>query len=158
MIGQLLLLLLVANGAPIIARNLLGTRGNWPVDFGGTFIDGRPLLGPSKTMRGVLAAVCTTGIVASLLGFPFVTGALFGLYTMVGDLVASFVKRRFGLPSSDSALGLDQSLEALCPVLLLRQYWSLSLADIIAVVVAFFVLEIVVSRVLYKLRIRQRAL
>jgi CDP-2,3-bis-(O-geranylgeranyl)-sn-glycerol synthase len=157
-IGQLLVLLVVANGAPIIARNLLGTRGNWPVDFGCVFVDRRPLLGPSKTIRGVLAAVCATGIVAFFLDVPFVIGALFGLYTMVGDLVASFLKRRLGLPSSDSALGLDQGLEALCPVLLLQQYWSLRFADIVAVVVAFFVLEIVLSRVLYKLHIRQRAL
>lgn len=157
-VGQLLVLLLVANGAPIIARNLLGTRGNWPVDFGRVFVDGRRLLGPSKTMRGVLAAVCATGIVALLLGHSFVIGALFGLYTMVGDLVASFLKRRLGLPSSDSALGLDQGLEALCPVLLFQKYWALRFADIVVVVAAFFVLEIVLSRVLYKLRIRQRAI
>jgi CDP-2,3-bis-(O-geranylgeranyl)-sn-glycerol synthase len=157
-LGQLLVLLLAANGAPIIARNLLGTRGNWPVDFGCVFVDGRRLLGTSKTIRGVLAAICATGVVALFLGDPFSIGALFGLYTMIGDLVASFCKRRLGLQSSESALGLDQSLEALCPVLLLRRYWSLHLADIVAVVIAFFVLEIVVSRVLYKLRIRQRAL
>ena len=157
-VGQLLGLLLVANGAPIIARNLLGNRGNWPVDYGRVFLDGRPLLGPSKTIRGILAAVCATAIAALFLGIPAVIGALFGLYTMAGDLVASFLKRRFGLPNSHSALGLDQGLEALCPVLVLRHYWSLGLADIVTVVVLFFVLEIVVSRVLFKLHIRQRAL
>ena len=157
-VGQLLVFLLVANGAPIIARNLLGSRGNWPVDCGRIFVDGRPLLGPSKTIRGLLAAVCASAIAALFFGVPAVIGALFGLYTMAGDLVASFLKRRLGLPSSRSALGLDQGLEALCPVLVLRQHWSLSLADIIAVVVVFFVLEIVVSRVLFKLHIRQQAL
>ena len=157
-VGQLLLLLLVANGAPIIARNRLGNRGDWPVDFGRVFVDGRPLLGPSKTIRGILAAVCATGFVALFLGESIVIGALFGLSAMVGDLVTSFVKRRLGLPSSSSALGLDQGLEALCPALVLGPYWSLRLADIVAVVVAFFVLEIVLSRVLYKLHIRNRAM
>jgi len=60
-IGQILSLLVVANGAPIIARELLGERGDWPLVFGWLFCDGRPLLGPSKTIRGVVAVVGATG-------------------------------------------------------------------------------------------------
>ena len=49
---ELLLLLGVANSAPIAARRLLGDRWAAPLDFGLNFVDGRPLLGRGKTIRG----------------------------------------------------------------------------------------------------------
>jgi CDP-2,3-bis-(O-geranylgeranyl)-sn-glycerol synthase len=154
--GHILVLLLVANGAPIMARKLFGTRFNWPLDGGYVFVDGRPLFGPAKTCRGFLAAVCATGIAAVLAGDTLGFGMLFGLYTMLGDVASSFIKRRLGIPSSDSAFGLDQSLEALCPLVVLRQHWSLHVQDMLAIVLAFWVLDIVLSQVLYRLHIRQR--
>jgi CDP-2,3-bis-(O-geranylgeranyl)-sn-glycerol synthase len=46
----------VADVAPIAAKHLLGARWQAPLDGGWRFVDGRPLLGPSKTWRGLLAA------------------------------------------------------------------------------------------------------
>jgi CDP-2,3-bis-(O-geranylgeranyl)-sn-glycerol synthase len=122
--GQILGLLVVANGAPIIARDVLGKRGDWPLDFGWLFCDGRPLFGPSKTIRGVVAAVGATGCAALLFGDDFATGAYVGLLAMMGDLLSSFLKRRLDIASSDSALGLDQGLEALVPVLVMQRPWD----------------------------------
>ncbi|MDH3598795.1 MAG: CDP-archaeol synthase [Candidatus Tectomicrobia bacterium] len=156
--GQILGLLLVANGAPIIARDLLGDRGHWPLDFGCVFFDGRPLLGPSKTIRGLVAAVGATGCAAPLLGYDFATGAYVGLLTMIGDLLSSFLKRRLGIASSDSALGLDQGLEALVPLLVLQEQWALRPSDMVAITAMFFVLDVALSRLLYKLHIRKRPL
>jgi hypothetical protein len=157
-IVQVLFLLIVANGVPILVRNLLGARFNQPVDFGVVWPDGRPLLGPTKTIRGILAALLITGLVAPFVGMPFVAGSFFGLCTMAGDLASSFIKRRFGIRSSERVLGLDQSLETLCPILVFRRQFALQLADILAIMVAFFVLEIVISRLLYRLHIRNRPL
>lgn len=157
-IGQILSLLVVANGAPIIARDLLGKRGDWPLDFGWLFFDGRPLLGPSKTIRGVVAAIGATGCAARLFGDDFATGAYVGLLAMVGDLLSSFLKRRLGIASSGRALGLDQGLEALVPLLAMQAPWALRLFDMVAIIVMFFIVDVVLSRLLYKLHIRERPL
>jgi CDP-diglyceride synthetase len=157
-IVQVLCLLIVANGAPIIARNLLGERYNRPIDGGVVFVDGHRLLGPTKTIRGIVAAVGATALMAPFVGLSCLTGALFGLYTMGGDLVTSFIKRRLGLSSSESVLGLDQGLEALCPILVFRARFALHLPEVLAIMVAFFLLEIVLSRLLYWLHIRNQPL
>jgi CDP-2,3-bis-(O-geranylgeranyl)-sn-glycerol synthase len=156
--GQILGLLVVANGAPIIARDLLGKRGAWPLDFGWLFCDGRPLFGPSKTIRGVVAAVGATGCAALLFGDDFATGAYVGLLAMSGDLLSSFLKRRLGMASSDSALGLDQGLEALVPVLVMQRPWALSLSDMLAIIALFFAVDVALSRLMYKLHIRDSPL
>ena len=62
LILQLLILLAVANGTPVIAKLLLGDKFAAPLDGGALFGDGRPWFGPSKTIRGlVLAVLATTG-------------------------------------------------------------------------------------------------
>jgi CDP-2,3-bis-(O-geranylgeranyl)-sn-glycerol synthase len=156
--GQILGLLLVANGAPIIARELLGDRGNWPLDFGWVFFDRRPLLGPSKTIRGLVAATGASGCAALLFGYDFAVGAYVGLLAMIGDLLSSFLKRRLRIASSDSALGLDQGLEVLVPLLVMQEQWALRLSDILALLAAFFIVDVALSRLLYKLHICQRPL
>jgi CDP-archaeol synthase len=155
-IGQFLFLLLVANGAPIIARDLLREHLNYPIDGGRAWYDGRPLFGPAKTVRGLLVAGLATGCAAPVVGRPFLLGVLLGLCAMGGDLLSSCLKRRLGIKSSERALGLDQSLEALGPVLVLQKSFAFQTVDIVIVVLAFFVLEIGLSRVLYRLHIRDR--
>jgi CDP-2,3-bis-(O-geranylgeranyl)-sn-glycerol synthase len=108
------------------------------------------------TVRGLLAAVIATGCAASLFGRSFLLGVLLGLCAMGGDLVSSCIKRRLGINSSESALGLDQSLEVLAPALVLRTAFAFQGAEIVTVVLAFFALEIGLSRVLYRLHIRDR--
>jgi CDP-2,3-bis-(O-geranylgeranyl)-sn-glycerol synthase len=155
---QALFLLLVANGMPILARNLLGAHLSHPVDCGINGPDGRSLLGPTKTIRGVLAALGGTACAAPLVGVSWETGTLFGLWTMLGDLGSSFLKRRLGVSSSESVLGLDQGVEALCPLLALGRQFAFQVADIFVIVAAFFVMEIVLSPLLYRLHIRDRPL
>ncbi len=157
-VGQFLFLLLVANGAPIIAQNILHERLNDPLDGGRTLADGRPLFGPTKTVRGLLAAGAATGCAALLVRRPGLTGVCIGLCAMCGDLISSFIKRRCGIHSSDSALGLDQSLEALVPTVVFRESFAFRVAEMVTVVLTFFVLNIGLSRVLYRLHIRNRPL
>ncbi|MDE2068972.1 MAG: CDP-archaeol synthase, partial [Bradyrhizobium sp.] len=75
---KLLALLTIANGAPIIARLLLGERLSFPLDGYARFIDGRPLLGASKTVRGLVCSVVATSIVAPLVGMWLSTGIVVG--------------------------------------------------------------------------------
>ena len=86
-------LLLIANGAPILARIAFENRYAWPLDFGRKYIDGRDWLGPSKTFRGVIAAVSASVLAAPLLNQSWKIGASVGLCAMVGDATSSFIKR-----------------------------------------------------------------
>lgn len=153
---KLLLLLMAANGAPILARFLLGSRGDRPVDSGLVFIDGQPLLGPSKTWRGIVCALLVTPIAAWLLYLPASVGFIVAAVAMAGDLLSSFIKRRLHVEPSGMALGLDQIPESLLPLLAVRAHFTLSIAEILLLTLAFLVLELVLSRILYRLKIRKR--
>jgi CDP-2,3-bis-(O-geranylgeranyl)-sn-glycerol synthase len=153
---QLLVLLGVANGIPILAKKLLQDRFSMPVDGGLTLPDGEPLFGASKTVRGViLSVVCTTGA-AILLQMDWSIGATMAGMSMLGDLFSSFVKRRLRLPPHDQAFGLDQIPEALLPLLAVKAQFNLTSGDIAVVVFAFIILELVLSRILFRLKIRDR--
>jgi CDP-2,3-bis-(O-geranylgeranyl)-sn-glycerol synthase len=153
---QLVVLLALANGVPVIAKRVLGARFAYPLDGGVRFRDGRPWLGPSKTIRGIVLSIVVTSLGAPLVGLDARVGLLVGSLAMLGDLCSSFVKRRLRLASSDRATGLDQIPEALFPSLACWAVLSLSGTDIAAAVAIFFVGEVVLSRLLYWLRIRDR--
>lgn len=156
LIVQLLLLLTVANGTPVIAKRILGDRLAAPVDWGLRFTDGRPVFGPSKTLRGLVLSVAATLACAPLLGLEWKVGAVIGAGAMSGDLLASFLKRRLDLPPSSQALGLDQVPESLLPLLACRLLLPLSILDIVAATTIFFVGELMLSRILFRLHIRDR--
>jgi hypothetical protein len=109
----LLLLLLIANGSPIVVRELLGRGFDRPLDGGKVLADGHRLLGPSKTWRGLVAAVLTTTLFALALGWPWGIGVTIGVFAMLGDTASSFIKRRLGLASSTMAPGLDHIPESI---------------------------------------------
>lgn len=151
---QLIVLMFIANGAPVIAKRLLRQRLSYPIDCGVKFFDGQRLLGPSKTMRGVLSSILVTSVCAPFVGLEWKIGIVVASAAMAGDSFSSFVKRRLGLPPSSRATGLDQVPESLFPLLSCRSMLALTIADIAMGVVLFFVGEIVLSRLLYRLRVR----
>jgi hypothetical protein len=153
--ARILALLFVANGAPIILDKVLGSRLGLPVDGGLIMPDGRPVFGPSKTLRGVAGALVFSAAVAPTLGFSARTGLLAGIGAMLGDLFSSFIKRRLGIRSSGMALGLDQIPESLIPLLLLRRDWELGVTAVLVLVLAFVVLELALSQLLFRLHIRR---
>ena len=153
---QLTLLLAIANGAPVVAAKLFGHRFAYPLDGGLEFVDGKPLFGKSKTIRGIMLSLLLTATLAPLLGLGWKVGAAIGGVAMAGDLLSSFVKRRLNLPPSSRATGLDQIPESLLPLLACRGALSLSVLDIAACVGVYFVGEVVLSRLLYKIHIRDR--
>ncbi len=150
-----LLLLLAANGAPILARGLLGGRLDAPIDGGLQLSDGRPLFGPTKSWRGLCAALLLTSCVALLLGLPWWLGALFGLFAMVGDLLSSFIKRRINIAPHGRAAGLDQLPEALLPLWLLNDQLGVDMSEIVAIVVLFWLISMLLSPLIYRLQRRK---
>ena len=155
-IVQGLTLLATANTLPVFATKLLGARFAWPLDVGLTFIDGRPIFGQSKTIRGVLLSLLGTAGVASLIGLDAQIGVLSAAVAMFGDLLSSFLKRRMNLPSGSRAMGLDQLPESLLPLLVLQRTLHLTLVDIVVTAMIFFIGELLLSQLFYKLGLRDR--
>jgi CDP-2,3-bis-(O-geranylgeranyl)-sn-glycerol synthase len=156
LILKLLILVIVANGTPVIIKKLLGQNLGLALDGGLNFIDGRRLFGPSKTVRGVVSALLATTLCAMLMELEWFIGTVIGSASMAGDLFSSFVKRRLDMPPSSMALGLDQVPESLLPLLVVQPLLPLTVMDIAAVVVVFSIGQLVLSRILYKLNIRDR--
>jgi CDP-2,3-bis-(O-geranylgeranyl)-sn-glycerol synthase len=151
-----MILLTLANGTPVVANKIFGRRFAWPLDAGIKFFDGRPLLGASKTIRGIVLSLLVSAAGAPLMGLDARIGVIVAATAMAGDLLSSFVKRRLDLPPSSRATGLDQIPESLLPVLACREALSLSATDIAAGVAIFFVGEVFLSRLFYRLRLRDR--
>ena len=151
---KLLLLLTIANGAPLLAKKAWGHALAQPLDAGMRFVDRRPVFGPSKTVRGVLVSVAATAAAAPLVGIAWWIGALLGATAMAGDLFSSFIKRRLDRPPSSRAIGLDHIPESLLPLLACQKALALTLADIGIVVAVFFAGAVVLSRLLYRLGLR----
>ncbi|MDA9432298.1 CDP-archaeol synthase [Bradyrhizobium sp. CCBAU 51627] len=151
-----ILLLTLANGSPVVAKKLFGSRFAFALDGGLLFFDGRPIFGASKTVRGIVASIVVTAAGGILLGLGYELGALMAIVAMAGDLFSSFLKRRMNMPPSSQALGLDQVPESLFPLVVCREGLGLSHGDIVVVALMFFVGELAISRVLYVLRIRDQ--
>ncbi len=154
LILQLLILLVVANGTPVIVKKLLGNALARPLDCGSLFFDGQSIFGPSKTIRGIMVSVLATVICAALMGLGWEVGTLVATFAMAGDLFSSFVKRRLHLASSSMAIGLDHIPESLFPLLASRLLLPLSILDIVAGVTIFVVGALILSPLLFKLNLR----
>lgn len=153
---QLLLLLAVANNAPIATKRLLGNRWSRPLDGGIRLRDGRPLLGPSKTVRGVVASVAACVLCAWLFGLAPEVGAIIGAVAMAGDALSSFVKRRLAVEPSGQAFGIDQIPESLLPLLAVQCLLTLSFLQVAAITAAFVLLEVPLARLAHRIGFRDR--
>ncbi len=90
-----------ANAAPVIFG------GGTPLDLGRRFIDGKPILGPNKTVRGFISGI----IIGTIVGYAqerlapniglargsVALGFILSLGALIGDLIGSFIKRRLDL-------------------------------------------------------------
>lgn len=99
---------MVANASPLLIN------GSKPIDFSKKFIDGKPILGPHKTWEGLLISLhmgLTTSLaIAMVLEEPLFTAIGFGgaFSGTAGDILGSFIKRRFGVRSGEPFPVLDQ--------------------------------------------------
>lgn len=94
--------------------------GKTSIDFGKSFLDGRPLLGKGKTLRGtflgifiaflaVLAISAVFPKTENVLGASYLYyGTLLAVGAVAGDFAGSFVKRRLEIARGKSVFMLDQ--------------------------------------------------
>src|SRR5262245_58836839 len=155
-LAQVLFLLSLANGSPVIAKRIFGANYATPVDGNTQFIDGRPLFGPSKTIRGIVVSLVVTAVGAILLDLHFWIGLLVAGTSMAGDLFSSFSQRRLRLGSSSKATGLDQLPESLFPLLACQLLLSLTAIDIAVGCAIFFAGALLLSRLFFWLGLRDR--
>ncbi len=124
-ISKIVLFLLWANFLPPLASLLLGERFSYPLDGGRIWRDGNPFFGPHKTIRGVIACLLGCIATAPLFRMAWWIAGAGALLAITGDLITSFIKRRFNLPSGTVVVGLDQFLEGALPALFLSEYYGL---------------------------------
>lgn len=155
-IAQVLALVTAANGTPVLVKKILRDRFAWPLDFGVELSDRYRLFGPSKTVRGVVLAVVAGCGTAPLVGLPTALGLRVASLAMLGDLLSSFLKRRLHRPPSSRALGLDQIPESLLPLLSCIGPLGLTLADVAAGTAVFFFGELLISRLLFRMHLRDQ--
>src|SRR5579872_979764 len=104
---KLLLLLMLANGAPIVLKDVLGRHFAYPLDGGVILGDGRPLFGHSKTLRGLFVSLVATAVGSEVVGLGLKIGLIISAVSMAGDLCSSFIKRRLNVAPSGRATGID---------------------------------------------------
>lgn len=154
-IVKILLLILVANGAPVLISYLFSHRVSLPIDFGLQLKDQQPLFGTTKTWRGIIASITATVAVAYLLYHEFAIGLSIALLAMCGDLFSSFIKRRLKKPPGSKMLLLDQLPESLFPTLLMLYLNHIDLIQVIVIVVGFIIIELLLSVLLFRFGIRK---
>jgi len=154
---QLLLLIIIANGAPVLVRIIFGDYLNTPVDLGFTLSDNHPVFGSSKTWRGIFAALLMTSIAASLMNYPFVTGFLIASYAVIGDLSSSFIKRRFSMAPSSKAPILDQVPESLLPAFMMMRTFDLELSSVLWLSAVFLIIDMAMTYILYHWKVLKKS-
>jgi len=96
----------VANATPVLGG------GGPPLDFGKKFIDGKPIFGKNKTIRGFLVGL-TCGVSVGLLesavfNLPYIFGLVVSLGALLGDLAGAFLKRRLDIAPGNLLPLVDQ--------------------------------------------------
>lgn len=108
-----------------VPNNVAVLAGGGPPIDGGRTLGGRRLLGDGKTWRGTIAGVTGGAVLALALdagapavrdlsgidavpGFPLAIVVALPLGAMLGDVVASFIKRRLDRERGAAVPGLDQ--------------------------------------------------
>ena len=124
---SLLLLLFVANGGPVMAKWLLGDRLAFPLDGGLRFFDGGPLLGPSKTVRGLLVGVVAAlikGDSPRLLGWGLTIACFYLTFAVAAQ---NTVNAR--IAPSLASLGLDEAPRLVQPTPFNTLLWRVTVVE-----------------------------
>lgn len=137
--------------------------GKTPLDMNIKFMDNSPLLGPGKTVKGAFFGIFAGIVVAAILGAIFKSevlgffgpeyvtlGTLLAIGAVVGDMAASFVKRRFNIPRGREVLLLDQLDFVVGAMLLGSLLYVPSITEIAIALVFTFLAHKVSNFVAYK--------
>lgn len=122
----------VANAAPLVFG------GGAPLDGGRNFLDGQPIFGSHKTIRGLIAGI----IAGSILGAAeslvdsrlLLAGFMIALGAVLGDLLGAFVKRRLKIKPGRQFPIVDQLDFVVGGLLVGWSFFQMSFVSILIVV------------------------
>ncbi len=166
----------IANAAPVFANKIpLLNRWKTPIDLGQSY-RGRRILGPNKSMRGLVFGTLMGGVSASLIvvafpGYGFVStdivpfvpiaesflfGTMIGFGALWGDAVESFFKRQKGVASGESWFPFDQIDYILGGLLFSLPFTQLALRTYLTIFLLFFGLHLVSSYIGFLLKLKEK--
>ena len=148
---KILILLFLINGTPPVLTFFFPEILKRPLDNNYNFWDGYPVLGKHKTIRGFFSAVIAGSLFGYFIGFSLFISILAGLFSMLGDCISSFIKRRLKLKEGTSIPGLDQIFEGGFPLLLFYWVYSLSWQITLGSLLIFIIIAFKVSKISKKL-------
>jgi CDP-2,3-bis-(O-geranylgeranyl)-sn-glycerol synthase len=137
-----------ANASPVV----LG--GGGPIDGGVNWIDGKPLLGSHKTVKGTVLGIAVGTIVGVLQGNS-IGGFLQAGGAILGDIVFSFLKRRVDLEPGASFPFVDQLDFIIFAVILSFPVQSTALNQVFAILVLTFPIHYITNFIAYWLRLKK---
>jgi CDP-2,3-bis-(O-geranylgeranyl)-sn-glycerol synthase len=117
-----------ANAAPVA----LG--GGPPLDGGEKWLDGKPFLGSHKTFRGCVVGIAAGLLIGTLQGNLY-AGLAQGFGAIIGDLLSSFLKRRWDLAPGDGFPILDQLDFIITAIIISQPYTRASFQEMIIILV-----------------------
>jgi CDP-2,3-bis-(O-geranylgeranyl)-sn-glycerol synthase len=125
-----------ANGAPVLGG------GGRPLDSGKKFLDGKPIFGKNKTLRGFffgwgigILVGLVEGMVFGIATYSLLFSVLTPLGALCGDLAGAFLKRRLGIAPGGLLPLIDQvdfvlgALVFSLPLAIV--YWELAVAVLV---------------------------
>lgn len=159
---------LIANCLPVLAIGKIVKKPT-PVDLDHRFIDGRPILGRSKSWEGLILGVAGGFIVglgySAVLGNVLWTvyGGLMGFGAMFGDALNSFIKRRLNISPGEPFIPMDQLSFILVAYVLVKALnldilvgLTLSLTELAIIVYVTLVLHPLTNLIAYKLGLKDK--
>jgi len=168
-----------ANQAPVLFKYFkVFTFLDKPIDFNKKFIDGKPIFGKNKTYRGFLSSIIVGILVVELQYFLFLKsevfrvysiidyssvsfvllGFLFGFGVMFGDLIESFLKRRFNRQPGKPWIPWDQIDLVIGGLLFVSFVFIPPLDVIVTLLIGAIPVHLAINLLGYKLKIKKNKL
>jgi len=129
--------LLWINFLPPLANLIWKESFNIPLDFNKLWLDGQPLFGSHKTVRGILTSVLGSLLFLPLFDLKWLLVCIAAFLAMTGDLLSSFIKRRLKYESGKPVIVLDQFFEGFFPTIFLANYLNLSWWQVLTIIILF---------------------
>jgi CDP-2,3-bis-(O-geranylgeranyl)-sn-glycerol synthase len=113
--------------------------GGPPIDGGRLWRDGRPILGPGKTWRGLFVGVFFGTLIGIGQGFfievndpskAIIRSFFISFGSLLGDSMGSFIKRRAGLKRGQSFMFMDQLGFLIVGTILVVLFFPLTLENV----------------------------
>ena len=146
----------VANAAPLVFG------GRTPLDGGRNFLDGQPIFGSHKTVRGLVAGIIAGSVLGAVesLFDPrlLLAGFMISLGAVLGDLLGAFVKRRLKIKPGDQLPIVDQLDFVLGGLLVGWSFFQMELVSILVVVLVTPPIHLVTNFGAYLLGIKKTRL